>query len=65
MNYLKREIDAKLEALTSVILSGQLTDYPAYREAVGRINALRELKMFMEERNERLANGEILDDQDD
>lgn len=62
MNAFKREIDAKIEALTTVILSGQLTDYPAYREAVGRINALRELKLFIEERNERLANGEILDD---
>lgn len=65
MRAITREIDAKLEALTTVILSGQLTDYSAYREAVGRINVLRELKQFIKERNESLANGEILDDEDD
>ena len=65
MNALTREVKEKIEALTVVSLSGQLADYAAYREVVGRIHALRELQSFIQERNERLANGEILDEDDD
>lgn len=61
MNAIIREIKEKIENLTIVILSGQLTDYAAYREAVGRIASLRELLAWHEERKD-LDNGDDLDD---
>lgn len=61
MNAIIREIKEKIESLTIVILSGQLTDYAAYREAVGRIASLRELLAWHEERKD-LDNGDDLDD---
>ncbi len=61
MNAIAREIKEKIEALTIVILSGQPTDYAAYREVVGRIASLRELLVWYEERKS-LDNGDDLDD---
>lgn len=61
MNAIIREIKEKIDNLTIVILSGQLTDYAAYREAVGRIASLRELLAWHEERKS-LEDGDDLDD---
>lgn len=61
MNQFVREIKEKIDALTTVILSGQPTDYAAYREVVGRIASLRELLAWHEERKS-LDNGDDIDD---
>lgn len=61
MNAIIREIKDKIDNLTMVILSGQLTDYAAYREALGRIASLRELLAWHEERKD-LEDGDNLDD---
>jgi hypothetical protein len=61
MNAIIREIKEKIDALTSVILSGQLTDYAAYREALGRLASMRELLAWHEERKD-LDNGDDIDD---
>lgn len=61
MQAIEREIDEKIAAVTAALTSGQLHDYAAYREAVGRLATLRELKMFVEERK-RLSDGDNLDD---
>lgn len=42
-----REIRAKLEQITAQITGGEPPDYPAYREFLGHLRALRSMEQYV------------------
>jgi hypothetical protein len=59
---LAKEIKTKLEDTTAMLLQGAALDYTAYASLVARYRVLRELQDFIDERNEALNKGEVVDE---
>ena len=52
-----REVREKLAGLRRAMELGGATDYPGYREMVGRIASLREIEVYYEDRQAEAAAG--------
>lgn len=59
---LEKEIRQKLEDTRDMLLTGAALDYTAYASLVSRLKVLRELQMFIDERNDALNKGETVDE---
>jgi hypothetical protein len=59
---LEKEIKTKLDDTVSMMLQGAAADYTAYASAVARYRVLKELQDFIDERNDALNKGEVVDE---
>lgn len=59
---LEKEIKTKLDDTVSMMLQGAAADYTAYASVVARYRVLKELQDFIDERNDALNKGEVVDE---